>query len=174
MSQRALFIQIENTNVSLLIKNCSFTYITYTPQFIEQVVYGMLSVVNVIVKFENCKFHYNVVSVQLQLDFGSSDGLCVHPSNVTIENCEFIGNYGNLINLHNLVHHCKTNVLFNGTNNFTKNNEGSVLYFTYMAVVMKGMILVSENKELGIFFHLIFATLLLLIKLFFFPTYVNL
>ena len=149
VSQRALFIQMENTNASLLIKNCSFTSIMSGPEpIIEHVVYGMLSVNNVTIKFENCKFYYNVVLVQLQLDFVSFDGLytCVHPSNVTIENCEFIGNLGNSIHIHNLVHPCKANFFFNGTNDFTKNNAGSLLYFTYVAVVMNDMIVVSENK----------------------------
>ena len=154
MSQTALFIQMESTNASLLIKNCTFTYIMHKPELIDQVaiVYGMLSVNDMIITFENCKFHYNIISVELQLDFVYSDGLCVRPSNVTIENCEFIGNYGNygsLIQIYNLVHPCKANILFNGTNDFTNNiNAASVMYFTYMAVIMNSMIVVSENNIL--------------------------
>ena len=148
MSRRALFIQMQNTNALLLIKNCSFTYIMFGPGSLERVVYGVLSFNNVIIKFENCKFHYNVVLFQLELNFMSSDGLCVHPSNVTIENCEFTGNYGGLIHLRNvyIVHSCQVNVFFNGTNNFTKNYVSSMLHFTQMAVVMSGMIVVSENN----------------------------
>ena len=146
MSQRPLLIHMKNTNASLLIKNCSFTHIIFGPTSMERIVFGVLSVNNVIIKFENCKFHYNNVLIQLQLDFVSSDGLCVHPSNVTIENCEFIGNYGSLIFLQNVAHSCKVNVFFNGTNNFTKNYVSSVLHFTYMDVVMSGMIVVSENE----------------------------
>ena len=160
MSQRALFIQMKSTNASLLIKNCSFTYM-FGPESIEYVVYGMLSVNNVIIKFENCKFHYNVVTIHLQLNFVSFDGLCAHPSNVTIESCEFIGNRGSLIHLHNAytLHPCKVNVLFNGTNDFTKNYVSSVLYFIYMDVVMNGLIVVSENKALSEIFSFNFCNI---------------
>ena len=167
MNQRALFIEMNNTNASLLIKNCSFTSIVFVSGLIEDVVYGALSAINVIIKFENCKFHYNAVSVQLELEFFFLDGLCVHPSNVTIENCEFIGNRGNLIHLHNLVHTCKASILFNGANDFTNNNAGSVLYFTYMAVVMNGMIVVSENEMLQDIFSFNFCDITLTNKIIF-------
>ena len=157
MNQRALFIHMEYTNSSLLIKNCTFTYIMHKPELIDQVVHGMLSVNDVIITFENCKFHYNIVLVQLQLDFAYSDGLCVHPSNVTIENSEFIGNYGSLIHAYNLVHPCTANILFNGTNDFTKNNASTVMYFTYMAVVMNSMIVVSDNDVVNDIFSFNFC-----------------
>lgn len=47
-----------NTNVSLLIKNCTFKYIMQSE---DNVVAGRLPNNNVTVWFKNCKFYYNDV-----------------------------------------------------------------------------------------------------------------
>ena len=145
MNQVALNILMSNSSASLLIKTCSFMYLKHEIKLIEQVVNGNIINSNVAVSFENCIFHYNNVLTTLGLQFENSENLNVYVSNLTIENCDFIKNIGNLLYLDNTECGCKVNVFFNEIINIAKNEASFIMYLFHMTVIMNGTITVSEN-----------------------------
>ena len=145
-NQAALYILMYNSSSSLLIKNCTFMYHKHTIENTNGLVYGNISPNNVSIRFENCAFYNNTVSVLLQMEFVNFADLCEHPSNVTIKNCDFIENVGVLLMLYNHADDCTTNIFFNENVNFAKNNViFSMMIFFHMSVYMNGVITISEN-----------------------------
>ena len=153
MNQMALRIEMEYTDTSLLIKNCIFMYIKSKVRVVNQVVNGRFSISGVTIKFENCTFNYNVMKTALGLQFMDDvnhdnyfHDFCVHLSNVTFENCDFIGNDGSSLIIHNIGPDCKINAIFNGIINFIKNKGPFIMYSTYMTVNMNGTITILKNN----------------------------
>ena len=147
-NQAALYILMDNSNSSLLIKSCTFISMMHHEPIIQNtngLVYGEISANNVTIWFENCTFYNNTAPILLQIDFVYYDDLCVHPSNVTIINCDFIKNDGALIMLHNHADDCTTNIFFKENVNFAKNKGISMMTFLHMSVYMNGVITILEN-----------------------------
>ena len=152
MNQMVLRIEMEYTDTSLLIKNCVFMYIKSKVRVINQVVNGKFSISGMTIKFEKCTFNYNVMNTALGLqfiDYTNNDNyfhdLCVHLSNLTFKNCDFIGNNGSSLILHNIGPD-KVNAIFNGIINFTENKGRFIMYSSYMTVTMNGTITVLKNN----------------------------
>ena len=145
MNQTALNILISNANASLLIKTCSFMYLKHEIRFIEDVVHDGIVNSNVAVSFKNCIFHYNAALTLLRLEFENTESLHVYLSNLTIKNCDFINNTGNLLYLSNFDPGCKVDVFFNEIINIDRNEVSSLMYISHMTVTMNGTITLSEN-----------------------------
>ena len=78
---------MEDANASILVKNCTFKNIIHKMELLHRIVYNKIPINNVTIRFENCVFYYNVASYLLVFWFVYiNDGLCISPSNVTIEN----------------------------------------------------------------------------------------
>ena len=144
-SQAALYILMGNTSSSLLIKNCTFMCHEHIIQNTIGLVQGEISANNVTIQFENCTFYNNTASILLQMDFIHHGDLCVHPSTVTIKNCNFIENDGMLLKLYNHADDCATKFFFSENVNFVKNEAIFMMMFTYMSVYMNGVITILEN-----------------------------
>ena len=145
MSQKALHIQTKYSLASLLIKNCTFGHIKHTVRLIGEVV-SVRAIVSdqVTLSIENCKFYYNTFQYLFKVQVSD---LCVHPSNVTLENCDFISNSGSLLFFYNSASkHCTTNVFFNELINFAGNEGDSIMFISDIAVNMNGTINVVENN----------------------------
>ena len=140
MDQIALIIRMQNADASLLIRNCTFRYIKHKTRLIQRVVYGEIAVFNVNIRFEECTFYCNVAQTQFFMLFTFYNGSCALPSNITVENCDFIDNYGELLSLSNYEPECKANIYFNEVVNFANNRADSIMLFYYMAVSMNGTI----------------------------------
>ena len=98
ITQQALNIEMKYTDASILFKNCTFAYSMNEVDIIDSIIFSQISTSNAYIKFEDYAFHYNVVFLLLFLKF-NHDGLCAHPSNITIDNCNFIGNNGDNVML---------------------------------------------------------------------------
>ena len=154
MNQMVLRIEMEYAGTSLVIKNCIFMYISPKVKVIQQIVTGRFSISGVPIKFENCSFHDIVVTYLLGLQFVDDinngnfydHDLCVNLSKVTVEDCDFIDNIGSLLHIHNTASDCKTNLIFKGTINFTKNKGYFIMYSSYMTVYMNGTITLLKNN----------------------------
>ena len=145
-TQLTLRIRMEYTNASILVKNCTFIYIIHKMELLHRIVCNEIPINNVTIRFENCAFYYNVASYLLVFTFAfNHDGLCVSPSNVTIENCTFTNNSGNLLMSINVPSNCKTNVFLNQAINFAKNVAGFVMHLYGVAVHLNGTLTVLEN-----------------------------
>ena len=145
---KALYIRMVNTNASsLLIRNCNFTDIKNNFRRLQQIVYGELIDTVTTITFENCKLHYNNAFIILKIEFS---GLCIHPSNVKIENCDFVGNVGSPLYISHLVHHCQANVFLNKIIYFANNKVDfkgyCLMHFYDMTVNMNGTITVLKNN----------------------------
>ena len=146
VTQSALFMYMEYTIGSLLIKNSTFTYIVRKSEPIYAIFTCQVPNNDVTIMLENCAFYYNVaVSILLLVfdDYYHNDW-CVHPSNVTIENCDFIGNNGRLINSGNA--NCMVNIFLNDIVNFTKNIAYVLIEFRNMVVKINGTVTLLENE----------------------------
>ena len=147
MSQKALLILIKGTYASLVIKNCSFVHLKHEMKRMERIVYGSIVNSNLAVTFENCIFHYNVVITILRLHFGDNEHPHLCLSNITIKNCDFLNNIGNVLYLSNnepgLT--CKVDVFFNATTNIVRNEASFIMHLSHMTVTMNGTITLSEN-----------------------------
>ena len=148
IDQIALIIRMENTDASLLIKNCTFRYIQHKTRHIHRVVYGEIAVYNINIRFEECTFYRNVALTLFFMLFTFYNGLCALPSNVTVENCDFIDNHGGLLRLSNYEPDCKANIFLSEVVNFANNRADFLLLFSYMAVSMNGTVAVLENNVL--------------------------
>ena len=147
VTQSALFIKMEYTTGSLLIKNSTFTYIVRKSEPIYTIFTCEVPDNNVTIMFENCAFYYNVAINILLLVFDVyyyHDDWCAHPSNVTIENCDFIGNNGVLINSDS--GYCMVNIFLNNFINFTKNIADVLIGFVNMDVRINGTVTLLENE----------------------------
>ena len=147
-NQAALYILMDNSSSSLLIKNCTFISMMHhkhTSENTKGLVYGRITTTNVIIRFENCVFYNNTVLALLEMDFFRYDDLCVHPSTVTIKNCDFIENDGALLTLYTRADDCKANIFFSENVNFVQNKAHYIMTFTRMSVYMNGVITVLEN-----------------------------
>ena len=141
--QRALYIEMKHTSGLVLFRNCTFTYFKIDGS--SNVMFCEIPTNNVTLKFENLAFYYNVVITYLfLLNVDDHNGSCVHPSNVTIENCNFIGNNGKLILLSG-ISTCKSNIFFNGIINFARTEANILIYIEYMVVKINGTVTVMEN-----------------------------
>ena len=98
---------MSHANISLLIKNCTFKHIK---GYLDHLVFGEFSTNNVTVLFKNCSFHFNEASFLLSIEAMFYDGLCLHPSNFTIKNCEFSNKNATMLWLSNHAYDCKTNI----------------------------------------------------------------
>ena len=118
ITHNAVYIRMVDTNTSsLLIRKCNFTDIKNYFRPLQQIVYGELVNPVTTVMFENFTTIMHL-SIILKIEF---NGLCMHPFNVTMKNCDFIGNDGSLLYTFHLVHHCKTNIFLNEIINFANN-----------------------------------------------------
>ena len=145
ITERAISIEIKHSNTSILFKNCTFMYIINKIKMIPNVIFCEIPIQNTIIKFENIAFHYNIVnSYLLLITFGLTESFCIHPSNVTIENCNFVGNDGKLILLSG-DNYCKANIFFNGVINLIKNTVNILIDIQYMVVIINGTVTISEN-----------------------------
>ena len=149
-TQTALFIRMEDTNGSLLVKNCNFTKIIHNKGYLFHIVNSKIQANNVTIKFQNCAFYYNAAYNVFALRFPYYDNFWPQPSNLTIENCTFIGNnvYGVIMIRFYAISTSqrKANVFFNDFIIFANNNVNVIMQFKYMAVNMNGTITVLENK----------------------------
>ena len=76
----------------------------------------------------------------------------VYLSNVTVENCNFINNVGSsllfhvgsLLLLHNIG--CVVNAFFNKVNTFANNKAVFIMYFSYINVIIKDVLIVMGNN----------------------------
>ena len=135
IAQLVLNMEMKFTDASILFKNCTFTYNkneVYNTIFSE-----VIPTNNVNIKFDGCTFYYNIVFFLLALNFDNHDGLCLNPSNVTIENCDFTDNSGSLILLSGKSN-CKPNIFFNKVVTFARNNADILIYFEQMIVKVNG------------------------------------
>ena len=147
IKQMAMYIRMLYTDALLLIKNCTFTYAINKERIMERVIYGTLSNNNITVMFTNCTFYHNAALILLELKFAHHDGLCVHPSNITIENCDFIDNScDSLLIVLDTLFSCKPSIFLNKIVNFARNKATFIMFFSYMAVNMNGTVIVMENK----------------------------
>ena len=152
VTQSALFINMEYTTGSLLVKNSTFTYIVRKSEPIYTIFTCEVPSNNVTIMFENFAFYYNVALNMLLLVFDDHchdgyyyhDDWCTHPSNVTIENCDFIGNNGVLINSDG--GYCMVNIFLNDIVNFTKNIAYVLIQFVNMVVKLNGTVTLLENE----------------------------
>ena len=145
-TQMTLYIQMEYINGSLLVKNCTFRYIVHAMELLYYIVYGRIATNNATIKFENCTFHYNFAFFLLILKFDCHHSSGVHSSNVTIENCDFIGNDVNEVITFFAVPTYKANVFFNKAINFAQNKAHVIMSFVRIVVNMNGTITVLENE----------------------------
>ena len=148
MDQVALSIQVpfSNASSSILISNCTFMNITPGLGKLYEVIRGKVSTNNVTIRFDNCAFHYNSAFIILQMRFVSNGVLCMHPSNFTIENCDFSNNNGTMLKLTNREYDCKANIFFNENTSFAENyaDEYSIMIFIHMSVYMNGMTILEN------------------------------
>ena len=155
VTQSALSINMEYTIGSLLIKNSTFMYIVRKSEPIYSIFTCQVPNNYVIIMFENCAFYYNVAVKILLIFFDDyyHDDWCPHPSNVTIENCDFIGNNGVLISSSNA--DCMVNIFLNDILYFTKNTAHALIEFANMVVKINGTVTLLENevKEDILLFH---------------------
>ena len=147
MDQIALIIRLQKTDASLLVKNCTFRYIKHKTRHIQRILYGEIPVASVNIRFEDCSFICNAAVKVFFMLFTFYNGLCESPTNVTIENSNFIINHGSLLDLSNYVlFDCKANVFLNKDVTFANNEVNLVMFFANMAVTMNGAIAVLENN----------------------------
>ena len=144
-NQASLHILMNDNSSSLFIKNCTFMYHQHIIKHTNGLVYGEISTNNVTIQFENCAFYKNTALILLQMDFAYYNDLCVHPSNVTIKNCDFIENNGALLILFNHSPNCLTNIFFSENINFAKNKAITMMIFSHMSVYMNGVITILQN-----------------------------
>ena len=146
-TQLALRMRMEYTDASVLVKNCTFKYIVHNMDILYRIVYNEIPLNNVTVRFENCTFSHNVALYLLIFHFGTDNsGLCVSPSNVTVENCDFINNSVNLMLALNAASDCKTNVILNEAINFANNIVSFVMSVYKVAVYINGAVTIFENN----------------------------
>ena len=69
--------------------------------------------------------------------------LCMYPSNITIEKCDFSDNNSSLLMLSNRGD-CTPNIFFS-ENNVARNKANFVMHCAYMSVHINGEITVTEN-----------------------------
>ena len=87
--------------------------------------------------------------MQIEIVYHSS--LCIHPSNITFENCNFISSDRSLLILSNVAYNCKVNVFFDGNVKFFNNTHtafqtlGHFLQFSYVVLHMSGTITFLKN-----------------------------
>ena len=148
-TQVALYTRMEYTNGSLLVKNCTFKYIIHNEELLYYIVNNEISATNVTIKYENCTFYQNLALFLVVFNFAFHHGFLAYPSNVTIENCDFIGNkVKEVINFFNPYKH-RANVYFNDIINFAESIAHNIMYFARVAVLMNGTITVLENNVTG-------------------------
>ena len=144
VTQSAFYIRTENTSGSLLIKNCTFTYVGRESVLLYTLFVNEIPNNNVSIIVENCAFYYNVAINILMLWFNNYlDEWCTHSSNIKIENCDFIGNTGKLI--HSYADHCTTNVFLKDVN-FAKNKADILIGFINIVVEINGTVTFLENE----------------------------
>ena len=147
ITQAALDIDMKYTDTSMSFKNCTFAYSMNAIDSIHKTIYGKIPSNNASLKFENCAFHYNVAYLLLFLRLDDHDDFCIHPSNITIENCNFTGNNGgNMMFLYGMSN-CKPNIFFNEVINLVNNKiEYFIIRIQYMIVKLNGTVIVKENN----------------------------
>ena len=144
VTQSALDVTLKHTSALILFKNFTFMYCNSKINTLINVIHCKIPTNNVTIRFENFAFYYNVAYFYLLLlNVDTYDDLCVHPSNVTIANSNFIGNNGKLILLSG-VSICKSNIFFNDVN-FVKNEANFLIYIEFMNVEINGTLTASEN-----------------------------
>ena len=146
IDQLALIIRMQNTDASLLIYNCTFKYIEHKTRRLHRVVYGEIAVCNVNIRFERCTFYRNAALTLFYMLFTFYNGLCTFPSNVTIQNCDYVDNHGELLSLSNYVPECKANIFLSEAVNLAYNRAKQLMVFSFMAVSMNGTISVLKNN----------------------------
>ena len=151
MDQKALDIQMKTNTCALLIKNCTFTDIKNKMRLLDHVIYAKIFPHNVTIRFENCGFYSSRALTLLQIEIVRHSSSCLHPSNTTFENCNFISNERSLLILSNDAYNCKVNVFFDGNVKFSNNTRtasqtlGDLLKFSFAVLYMKGTITFLEN-----------------------------
>ena len=145
ITQVALLIRMTDTNGSLLVKDCNFTKIIHDIELMYYTVYSEIQANNATIKFQNCAFHHNVVLHVLTLNFIDYQSIGICTSNVTIEDCSFIGNDVYEVVTFSGITLCKINVFFNSAIHFANNKASIIMSFNYLAINMNGTITVLKN-----------------------------
>ena len=147
MDRIAINIQMEHVSGSLSIKNCAFENIKHKVRLLDQIINVRISTHHVTLKFEYCEFYSNVALTLIVMEIVYFDTLCTHPSNITVENCDFynLNHDHGLFKLSNDASGCKANVFLNEMVNFISNTANNMLKFSYMVVKMGGAITLLDN-----------------------------
>ena len=150
-----------NNSNTAIFKNCTFKNLTYNSVFHYELVTAKIPCINTTMAFVDCDFllnrnFFHMISVAILEN--DADGLCIFPTNITIENCNFIGNVGALLSLgsYNYVNAttCMPHVymirhvhIFNTSLKRDRNyiTDTGIINYLHVAVHMTGNIIVSEN-----------------------------
>ena len=143
-NQIALHIRMKYTSASIIVKDCTFKHIMHDNVFSSFIVHGVISLYNVAIEFENCTFyHNNLSSIKIVFAPGS---FCVHPSNITINNCNFIEIIGNWLEVLNIKSNCRPNLFINDVVNIAMNTGDFLLESIGIAININGKVTILENK----------------------------
>ena len=143
MDRMALTIAVEKAKNTLLISNCTFTYVGQGHLY--QVIYGETTTNHITLRFEKCKFYNNIAAVILEIKFIYYDMWCEHQTNISFESCNFINNKGSLVMVSSQGYECKRKILFGKNINFVNNKAGFIVFISNMAVHMAGTMVASHN-----------------------------
>ena len=150
-----------NNSNTALFKNCTFKNLTYNSAILYELVTAQIPCINTTMAFVDCDFLLNrnvfhMISVAVLEN--DADGLCTFPTNITVENCNFIGNVGTLLSFGSYNYFnattCRPHVymikrihIFNTSVKWDREyiTDTGIIDCLYMAVHMNGNIIVSEN-----------------------------
>ena len=131
-------------NDSLTINNCTFEHCDHKFGYLSQIIYWEMSSGDMTISFEDYNFYNNNASVLIQMEY--FDHSCVHPTNTTFKNCNFIDNRGKILTVNNhVLEGCKTNICFNGIINIANNVGVNIVTVTNVVMLINGTVTVSKN-----------------------------
>ena len=147
-----------NSNAAI-IKNCTFKNLKYNSVFRYEPITAKVPCINTTIAFVDCDFllNENVTNlISVAIVENDVDSSCAFPTNVILENCNFIGNIGGLLlmgsydikpttcipNLYMKRHVSMINTLISNVN---EKYYIDVVYFHNIAVYMNGNINITEN-----------------------------
>ena len=148
-NQIALYIDMYDTSTSLIVKNCTFKHIIHNYEATSNsVVHGKIPLNNVTIWFKNCIFYHNNFG-SIDIEF-ADDSICVHPSNITINNCDFTEIIGKWLHVSCAASTCMPNLFINGIINIAKTEGDFLLSLIGIAISFNGEVTVSENNMMTI------------------------
>ena len=147
-----------NNSNTVIIKNCTFKNLKYSSVFEYEPVTAKLPCINTTMAFVDCDFllNENVTNlISVAILENDVDSLCAYPTNVTLENCNFIGNIGALLTLGSYdikATTCIPNVymkkhvsIINTSINMNEIYYTDIANFLNVVIYMNGNINVREN-----------------------------